>query len=217
MTHTEGMAVRCGVFEGKLTLLTHIDDAQVLIAEVLPWVYEAGNPYFDWLLGSPHATGAALQAMMRDESSEIAIWRACVLLEGERPIGGFIALAGRELPACRRADFVTMMKELGNEAMTTLRERLAESTRLFPPVDPNDFYLSKIGLLPAWRGRGLGHLLMREYLASGTSAGFTGFRLDVSAGNSPAVHLYQRSGFEIAKRTDGAAMSYLAMRLLAHD
>src|SRR5688572_28555310 len=104
MTHTEGMAVRCGAFEGKLTFLTHIDEAELLIADVLPWVREAGNPYFDWLLGNAHATRAALQAMMRDESSQIAIRRACVLLEGEKPIGGFIALAGRELPACRRAD-----------------------------------------------------------------------------------------------------------------
>jgi ribosomal protein S18 acetylase RimI-like enzyme len=200
-----------------LICLTGVRDAERFILEVLPWVHEAGNPYFDWLLGSPHATRAVVEAMMRQESSEIAIRRACVLLQGERPIGGYIALGGRELPACRQTDLLTMMKELDHEAMTTFRARLAESKQLFPPVDPDDFYLSKIGLLPEWRGRGLGHLLMREYLANGASAGFTSFRLDASADNGPAVHLYQRSGFEIAKRTDGVAMSYLAMRLLTRD
>jgi ribosomal protein S18 acetylase RimI-like enzyme len=175
-------------------------------------VVEAGNPYFDFLFGIGKSQ-SVLEAMMRDERSEIALRRAHVLLREDRPIGGFIALAGYELPPARQADLLTMMREVGRDSIASLRGRLAQTKALFAPVAPDDYYLSKMGLLPEWRAKGLGKRLLHEYLAQGNANGFTTFRLDVSEENKAAVSLYRSAGFEVVERTQAAGMSYLAMRL----
>jgi ribosomal protein S18 acetylase RimI-like enzyme len=180
---------------------------------VLAWVHEAGNPYFDFVLGGGEAR-SVVATMMRNDRSEIAIRRAHVLLERERPIGGFIALPGHELPRARQTDLLTMMKEVGRDEIATLRARLAETKGLFPPVAPEDYYLSKMGLLPEWRGQGLGKRLLKEYVAKGEASGFRRFSLDVSEDNRAAVNLYRAAGFEVVERTEGAGMAYLAMRLV---
>jgi GNAT superfamily N-acetyltransferase len=48
---------------------------------------------------------------------------------------------------------------------------------------------------PAWRGRGLGALLVSEVLAWGTAQGLAEVRLWVTEGNRQAERLYLRHGF----------------------
>ena len=56
-------------------------------------------------------------------------------------------------------------------------------------------YLSSIGTLPGFRGRGLAGLVTRHAVAAaGTTAGDTVY-LGVFSGNAPALNLYQRLGF----------------------
>ena len=56
-------------------------------------------------------------------------------------------------------------------------------------------YLSSVGTLPGFRGRGLAGLVTRHAVAAaGTPAGETVY-LGVFSGNAPALHLYERLGF----------------------
>jgi len=53
-----------------------------------------------------------------------------------------------------------------------------------------------VGVLPEWRGRGLGRELLRWGIADLRSRGVGRIQLNVEARNAPALGLYRRTGFE---------------------
>lgn len=194
-------------------LMRHDDPAGVLPA-VVGLVHEAGNPYFDWFFGGPEQTAATLGAWMRRPSSELWLERVALALLGDEAVGMYVALPGRELQHCRQEDTLALLKTVGHDpaARAALHERIEVSKDLFAPVGPDEFYLSKMGVLPAHRGKGLGRALTNAFLAAGRAAGFARFRLDVSADNEPAVRLYASSGFRVESGSEAAGLRYLAMR-----
>ena len=52
-----------------------------------------------------------------------------------------------------------------------------------------------MGLLPEWRGRGLGQRLLEATLAQARRSGFKRIELDVYADNLRAIALYEKAGF----------------------
>jgi RimJ/RimL family protein N-acetyltransferase len=52
-----------------------------------------------------------------------------------------------------------------------------------------------MGLLPEWRGRGLGQRLLEATLAQTRRSGFKRIELDVYADNQRAIALYEKAGF----------------------
>ncbi len=60
-----------------------------------------------------------------------------------------------------------------------------------------------MGLVPGWRGRGLGQLLLGEALAACPGRRFFRVELEVFASNAPAIRLYERAGF----RHEGRAVA----------
>jgi ribosomal protein S18 acetylase RimI-like enzyme len=77
-----------------------------------------------------------------------------------------------------------------------------------------------MGLLPAYRGRGLGRALLLATLRSAREAGLARMELEVLASNRAAIALYEREGFEHEGRKragrvlDGEAEDVLCMALL---
>lgn len=63
-----------------------------------------------------------------------------------------------------------------------------------------------IGLLPAWRGVGIGTRLMATTLAAADAAGFLRVELTVNAENERAIRLYQHHGFAEEGRKRGARL-----------
>ena len=80
-------------------------------------------------------------------------------------------------------------------------DRLRRLRAAFPPIVEEDFYLRALGLAPRLRHKGLGPVLVARYLADGERAGFSRFRLEVHAENTPAVRLYEKSGFHATGET----------------
>lgn len=80
-----------------------------------------------------------------------------------------------------------------------------------------------MGLLPAYRGRGIGHQLLSACLAKARSNGITRVELEVRADNDRAIKLYERMGFrrEALKRCgmrfDGIYYDTVQMSLLFQD
>ena len=66
-----------------------------------------------------------------------------------------------------------------------------------------------MGLLPDWRGRGLGRRLMQAALAQATAIGLERVQLEVYADNAAAIALYEKLGFVLegkrhrARKLDG--------------
>ena len=78
-----------------------------------------------------------------------------------------------------------------------------------------------MGLLPAWRGRGLGARLLDASLAGAAKLGITRVELEVFSSNTRAIALYERRGFvrEGVKRgarvLDGVTDDIVCMALIA--
>jgi GNAT superfamily N-acetyltransferase len=187
------------------------------IAAVLPWVVEAGRPFFDWYFGTDRVEGIVRAWMVRP-SSEIAISRATVAKTGRTVVGGFIALDGTTLRTCRLADAIaTLWHEEDPARHGAMRERISAAGGLFPAVESDTLYLSKIGVLPEFRGRGLGRWLVERSMERCRRQGLRRMRLDVSATNVTALRLYRSMGFIVVSRSQipGTSLRYLAMALPA--
>jgi ribosomal protein S18 acetylase RimI-like enzyme len=77
-----------------------------------------------------------------------------------------------------------------------------------------------MGLLPEFRGQGLGDRLIRQTLAAARAFGLNRVELSVRENNAGAIALYKRVGFEIeglqrnATRVDGAYENVVLMAIL---
>jgi ribosomal protein S18 acetylase RimI-like enzyme len=187
-------------------------DPERFIPSVLPWVLEAGDPLFGWLLGE-RALAARIERWMRRPSSEVAIGRTTVGQIEDVLIGGYVAVDGAALPTCRIADAVASLAD--TDEVDALRARMEACRELFKPVSADDFYLSKLGLLPMYRGRGFARRLVKRFIEHGRALGFDRFRLDVFARNDRAIELYRLSGFQVVSVgiVSGTPLEYLAMAL----
>jgi len=61
-----------------------------------------------------------------------------------------------------------------------------------------------MGLLPEFRGRGVGHKLLQETVAAAHAAGVARIELTVLASNQAAIRLYERHGFAHEGRKQNA-------------
>jgi ribosomal protein S18 acetylase RimI-like enzyme len=77
-----------------------------------------------------------------------------------------------------------------------------------------------MGLLPEFRGQGLGDRLIRQTLAAARAFGLTRIELSVRENNAGAIALYKKVGFEIeglernATKVDGAYENLILMGVL---
>ena len=80
-----------------------------------------------------------------------------------------------------------------------------------------------MGLLPPWRGRGLGARMLDECLQQARDFGLERVELEVYASNTPAVRLYERRGFRLegrkrrARKLEGVYDDILVMALTLPD
>ena len=180
------------------------------IPVVVPWIHEAGNPYFDAFFGSHDAAHRALQRWMARPSSEVAITRVTLLCERGRSAGCFVALSGTELASCLRADSFAALREAGPEGRRALLERARGLAAARVPVPENAYFLSKLAVAADLRGAGLGRALLEEFLAAGRRRGFRVFRTDARPEDAHIMHLYESAGF---RTTALSATGVLAMAL----
>lgn len=186
----------------------------------LEWMLEAGQPYFDWFFGSREAASSIVREWSRRPSSEIALRRVRLVTAADGAVvGGFIAMAGRELRRARMADAAALAASPAVRGREGVLERLRDSRELFRAPGPDEFYLSKMAVLPAFRGRGHGRSIVEAYLDTGRRHGHNRFSLDVAAGNCRARALYENAGFALARESTvpGTAVDYVSMVLPAPE
>jgi ribosomal protein S18 acetylase RimI-like enzyme len=177
----------------------------------------ASRPFADWYFGEPDVAADIVEEWMRRPSSELYAGRA-ILAEDEQGevVGCVLALRADELAKCRAADFSAFCAELGGapEADEVIAEVVAVSHELFPPVDPHDVYVSRVGVDPRRRGQGIGRALVEHAITAHAGQGLDSCRLDVSADNSAAIRAYEAAGLQIVATSHSATagLTYHAMR-----
>ena len=73
-------------------------------------------------------------------------------------------------------------------------------------VAPEVAHITQLCIAPAFRGRGLGRLLLGRSAKTLLAAGFEAITLTVTEANDQAVRLYERSGFSLRHRFDAMAL-----------
>ncbi len=184
-------------------------------SDILTWIHEAGNPYYDWFFGGYDSAHRILGKWMTRPSSELSITRMKVLFDNDRALGLFLGLSGDELLSCRKADMLALMKERNPDDVLDLSERFSAARDLFPRVGSDTYYLSKMGVSQDLRGEGLGREILREFIVTGREAGFNIFQIDVSVENQQAIRLYESHGFRVTHRSSFAKanLEYISMVL----
>ena len=174
------------------------------------WILDAGSPQLEWLYGD--RARELVEAYLDSERSELWAGHVTALIDGDAVTGGYVALDGGEVARRRRADMTQLVKWTPPEERQELRRRLSHDVYL--PVDPSHRFLSKIGVLPAWRGRGLGGELLDAFMRESFERGYECVRLDVRRG-SVAHGLYERRGFRAigARTLEPLGVEYVAMVL----
>jgi ribosomal protein S18 acetylase RimI-like enzyme len=189
-------------------------DPETLISHGLPWVVSAGRAYYNWLCGGKNAAERAVALWMRRSDSEVSLRRMQFFLCDSKIAAGIINMGGADLKKARTADVDSLWETLDVRSREAFIEKLSQSADLFAPVAEDEYYGSKMGITPSFRGQSLAPEIMRQSLDRGNALGYSKFRLDVQAGNKHAIRLYLAFGFEIfytGQSTDGA-LKYYGMR-----
>ena len=189
---------------------------KAVMNDLLIWIHEAGNPYFDWLFGGAEVALPIIASRMTCPGSELFVGDADVLLDDSGDaIGCFIALTGATLAQRRRRDAIAYLNSVGSAGRNALTSRIKESRNLFASIGSDEFYLSKLAVRREMRKRGRGRALVERFLAAGVDRGLHRFALDVSESNISAVQLYESMGFHVSARSNmpAAGITYLAMRM----
>ena len=182
------------------------------IQDIIPWIHEGGRPFFDVFLAGADPQRTLRRWLMR-RSSEFSLHRTRLLLFDGRIAGGYITLAGRDLPAARQADLLDLAREIQDHTYGDLRERMDDLRDLFAPVEDNDFFLSRLGVLPSFQGRGLDQHLLDDCLRRARQGSFRRVRVDVPEGHHPLRDLLRSYGFRAVYRGKSPLtnLRYLAM------
>ncbi len=131
--------------------------------------------------------------------------RARVLRQNQRLVG--LCLSGVAAEWERPADPVAAQSlvrdlepRLGCDAYFRFLHLGHQMAHLMVQLAADSFYIQTLAVLPQFRGRGLGKLLLDDALARAADRGLTGCSLDVFR-NNPARYFYRRFGFQPVAET----------------
>ncbi|MCP1315235.1 N-acetyltransferase [Halomonas sp. 707D7] len=97
------------------------------------------------------------------------------------------------------AGFYAQAPEAPRHWYQVLHEGETVGALLLAPRSNAEWELQLMGLVPAWRGRGLGRALVDEARRLALEGRATTLALTVDAANAPACRVYARAGFEVER------------------
>lgn len=122
--------------------------------------------------------------------------------EDENMLGILVAFSGRETSLWN--DFKAFSKVLSlMEFLKYVVKGTIINELLTASVGKNDYYLSNVGVDPAFRGQGIGTYILENAYEIAKEKGCKRVILDVTFKNEGALRLYERFGFKIYGKTSG--------------
>ncbi|MCR4402037.1 MAG: GNAT family N-acetyltransferase [Firmicutes bacterium] len=150
-------------------------------------------------LGDPDRARGALRAFFMRDANRFSYEFALVAEEGDRVVGMLLGYESRRvrrlnLNMAFQAPFVYGLRR-------ALRVAMSSGSLLFaiPRPGPGEFYIERVAVLPAWRGRGIGTQLLEAAEKRAKAAGIGKCSLDVDIDNEAARRLYERLGYNLIR------------------
>lgn len=166
--------------------------------------YSASEPYTSFAFSSAEQSRSVRAYLFARNLCEFSAPYGRLLRDSGRTLGMLAVLSGTELTKCRMRAALALAKSglLREDAGLAHRVQLAGQTLL--KLQPDDFYLSRIAVSAAARGRGIGTHLIQQTEREARERGCPRIALEVSPNSAAAVRLYLREGFQQidARRVD---------------
>ena len=117
-----------------------------------------------------------------------------------KPVGCIISYSGDEYEQLREVTFENILKYNNID----LRDNPLET-------GPGEYYLDCMAILPEYRGRKIGHMLMKDASARGFASGAEVVTLLVDKSHPRLLSYYRQTGFEELCEMDAFGCSYIKM------
>jgi len=138
---------------------------------------------FDVSLGGDHSAKGLLYAV-RSGPPELAR----TILEVDLKTFNDASLTASTAASLVKHGLIFLLKVDGEVAGTSVCIRSFD--------DPDEAVIYSVGVLPAWRGRGMGSRMVRGMMKSLTDRGFYTVAAQLGRGNQRAVQMYRELGFQ---------------------
>ena len=183
--------------------------------EIAPWVHEAATPYLDWMLGSAGLARTAVERWIGQDRSELSLTRAVGLYEQDAVVGGYVGISGADLAGVAKADTLSLLAVVPRADRPGVLDRATALSALRRPVEPDQWFLSKLGVLESHRRGGRGRAVLEHFLDAGRVRGLRQFRVDAWEPDAHVVAMYEAAGFATVARAESAELggALLAMTL----
>lgn len=153
---------------------------------------------FHWLPWRDSLTfaHAEVKALCFQDETDAVIFRSLASLEGCRDLMNAI----RDRPGfCPQATWLVVASEVDEEEARTGIAGNCVATVQGVIDDSGHGAIQNVGVIPEYRGRGLGIALVRKALAGFTACGAKRAYLEATASNRQAMRIYRTLGFRCTK------------------
>jgi ribosomal protein S18 acetylase RimI-like enzyme len=163
--------------------------------------YRAAEPYLSFVYDDEREAREITRFLFAASAGEGATGRL-VVDESFVPIAMISYLDAPALRRARSAAAIALVRAKKIDPRGAVRERMLLATETLAPLEDNDFYLSRIAVVPAAQGSGVATRLMGELDRAAAEAQKTRIVLEVSEMHRNARRLYERCGYRVIATAD---------------
>lgn len=167
---------------------------------IVDGLYQAGQHYYDWLIGDRQVAEDVIRENLGRPSSEIFHRHVRVYTIDDEVVAGYVALTGPEFKKgqCQLRDLWALMKCVPEPSQPELKHRLKLLSEVFPAMPTDQFIGSRMWVLPTKRARTTGREILDDIAQCGRRSGFSQVHGYVAENNTSMISLLLSLGWKVA-------------------
>ncbi len=156
----------------------------------------ASAPYDSFVYGDILLAKKTQRSLIEQGAGDFPITRCRLEIAKGELIGMIAALTGTDLTNLRLRTAMIMSKNDLFAKASPVRHRTQLANKVMMRTEANDYYVSRLAILPTARKQGLGQGLLEQTIQDGKKLGCKRLVLEVNPDHQAAVRLYRNLGFE---------------------
>lgn len=165
----------------------------------VPLIYSSGSATFDYVLAEsgPEQTTAFVSRAFQDDIGELGYSRHVVVEIEDEIVGVGAGFGEADLSGAMLRGIRHVLLLYGVVGGVRVVRRALQVERVVQPPRGDAHCIAHLGVAPAWRGKGIGSLLLEHLFQQGRARNRALAVLDVAVTNPRAQALYERHGFRV--------------------